>query len=64
MIWQLRIVEGTKKRDNSMYNIIRKDIILEFQARLINFNVKFFLHTGKRTIVSSTFKMVQIQVHS
>ena len=46
MIWQLRIVEGTKKRDNSMYNIIRANTILEFLAMLINFDTKFTLYSG------------------
>ena len=51
MIWQLRIVEGTKKRDNSMYNIIRANTVLEFLAMRINFDTKFTLHSGK-TIIS------------
>ena len=46
MIWQLRIVEGTKKRDNSMYNIIRADNVLEFLAMWISFDTKFTLHSG------------------
>ena len=51
MIWQLRIVEGTKKRDNSMYNIIRANTILEFLAMLINFDTKFTLHSGITNIL-------------
>ena len=51
MIWQLRIVEGTKKRDNSMYNIIRANTISEFLALLIYFNTRFILHSGITIII-------------
>ena len=46
MIWQLRIVEGTKKRDNSMYNIIKANTVLEFLAIQNNFDTKFTVHSG------------------
>ena len=51
MIWQLRIVEGTKKRDNSMYNIIRANTVLEFLAMRMTFDTKFTLHSGITNIL-------------
>ena len=53
MIWQLRIVEGTKKRDNSMYNIIRANTVLKFLAMWMTFDTKlYYVNDTARKLLS------------